>query len=150
MREQFLNIVLREHETSLVEKDIDYRRIGRLSIAYMMAIVGEVLRTRPVDFTDVLIVTAIFNANGAEKRGVSRNAVHRMLNIPLETARRRINALIAKKALIEQDDGLVFASGNDLGLGDNAALDKLNIERLRQLFAALKAEGVEFDDLPRP
>jgi hypothetical protein len=134
-----------ERETGLVAKDVDYRLIGRLSINYMMAIIGEVMRTRKVDFMDILIVTAVFNANGVDRHGVSRNALKRMLNIPLETVRRRVNALVARKALVEAEDGLVFAYGNDLGLGGNPALDELNFEQLRLLVRVLKAHGVEFD-----
>jgi hypothetical protein len=140
-----LNFPVLERGAGLAATEIDYRLIGRLSLSYMVAIIGEVLRTRPVDFMDVLIVTAIFTANGDAKRGVSRNAVHRMLNIPLETVRRRINALIKRKALVEQEDGLVFAYGNDLGLGNNAALDELNIQQLRLLFRALNENGIELD-----
>jgi hypothetical protein len=126
-------------------EELDYRLIGRLSISYMMTIISEVLRTRPVDFMDVLIVTAIFHANGEAKRGVSRNAVSRMLNVPLETVRRRVIGLLERKALTEQHDGLVFAYGNDLGLGNNAPLDELNLQQLRQLFRSLKARGIELD-----
>jgi hypothetical protein len=132
----------------VMPEDIDYRLIGRFSIGYIMALVSEVLRTLTVDFVDLLIVTAISNANntgGAEKRGISRNAVSRLLNIPLETVRRRVIGLIEKQVLVEQQDGLVFTSGNELGLGDNAALDALNLQLLRQLFRNLKANGVKLD-----
>jgi hypothetical protein len=126
-------------------EELDFRLIGRLSIHYMMTVISEVLRTRPVDFMDVLIVTAVFHANGESKRGISRNAISRMLNVPLETVRRRVIGLLEKKALIEQHDGLIFAYGNDLGLGNNAVLDELNLQQLRQLFRALKAHGIELD-----
>jgi hypothetical protein len=139
-----LNIRFVEH-TDLADKEPDYRLIGRLSINYLMTMVGEVMRTRQSDFLDILIVTAVFNANGEAKRGVSRNAVSRMLNIPLETVRRRVNALIERKTLAEQHDGLVFAYDSDPGISSNAALDELNVQQLRQLFRALKAHGVELD-----
>jgi hypothetical protein len=129
-------------------EDIDYRLIGRLSIGYIMALVSEVLRTLTVDFVDLLIVTAIANANnsgGTEKRGISRNAVSRLLNIPLETVRRRVIGLMEKQVLVEQRDGLVFTSGNALGLGGNAAIDTLNLQLLRQLFRSLKANGIKLD-----
>ena len=130
-------------------EEVDYRLIGRLTIGYMMTVIGEVLRSLRVDFIDLLIVTAIANANnggdGATKCGISRNAVSRMLNVPLETVRRRVIGLIEKKALAEQNDGLVYVDGTELGLGDNGSLDKLNLEQLRLLFRTLKANGIELD-----
>jgi hypothetical protein len=130
-------------------EEVDYRLIGRLSIHYMMSIITEVLRTRPVDPLDVLIVTAVFDANtangGETRRGVSRNAISRTLNVPLETVRRRVINLIEKKALAEQHDGLIFAYGNDLGLGNNPALDELNLQQLRELCRTLKAHGINLD-----
>jgi hypothetical protein len=127
------------------QPDVDLRQIGRLSISYMITVISEVLRTRPVDFMDLLIVSAIFNANGEARRGVSRNAISRALNVPLETVRRRVIGLLERKALVEQHDGLVFAYDNDIGLGNNAALDELNLKLLRQLFQELKARGLDFD-----
>ncbi|HEY0107389.1 MAG TPA: hypothetical protein VGB91_15015, partial [Rhizomicrobium sp.] len=89
---------------------------GRLSIAYLTAVAGEVLRTTPVNVVDLLLVTTVANMNaagGAAKPvGVSRNALSRTLNIPLETVRRRVTGLIQKKALREQPDGLVFSPDN--------------------------------------
>jgi hypothetical protein len=134
----------------LVERDIDsaevdYRLISRLSIGYMMTMIAEVMRARRADYMDLLIVTAVFNANGEAGRGVSRNAVSRMLNVPLETVRRRVKALIERKTLAEQHDGLVFAFGEDPSLGTHTALDELNFQQLRQLFRTLKERGIEFD-----
>ncbi|HUO90273.1 MAG TPA: hypothetical protein VMU08_13955 [Rhizomicrobium sp.] len=129
-------------------EEVDYRLIGRLTIAYMMTVIGEVLRSLRVDFIDLLIVTAIANANnggGETKRGISRNAVSRMLNVPLETVRRRVIGLIEKRALAEQHDGLVYVDGTEIGLGGNEALDVLNLEQLRQLFRTLKANGIELE-----
>ncbi|HXC56793.1 MAG TPA: hypothetical protein VNU97_15955 [Rhizomicrobium sp.] len=144
--------------------NVDAVRVaGRLSIAYMMAIASEVLRTFPLDFLDLLLVTTIANSNllhltpretkkgrrsslaqrDAERVGISRNAVSRALNVPLETVRRRIAALIEKKILLEQADGLVFSPDNPLGLGNNRELGAFNIEMLRLLFRNLKAHGID-------
>lgn len=130
----------------MMPKDVDYCLIGRLSISYMIAVMGEVLRNRLGDPVDVLIVAAIIDANnagGETKRAVSRNAISRTLNVPLETVRRRANRLIEKRALTEQQNGLVFANGDDLGLRNT--LDELNLQQLRQLFLGLKAHGIKFD-----
>jgi hypothetical protein len=141
----------------------DARLAGTLSIAYMMAIAGKVLRTFPLDFLDLLLVTTIANSNvvrpaeppakkrrparGAapERTGISRNAVSRALNVPLETVRRRIAGLIDKKVLREQPDGLVFSADNPIGLGNNAELAAFNMEMLRVLFRSLKANGIKLD-----
>ena len=119
-----------------------------------MAIVTEVLRSSPLDFLDLLIVTAVSDANhrpppGGETcaglRGISRNAVSRRLNVPLETVRRRVAGLVARKVLVEQQDGLVFSSANEVGLGGNAELDALNLKMLRHLYRELRQQGVPLD-----
>ncbi len=131
---------------------------SRLSIAYVMAIVAELLRVTSLDFMDVLLVMTIANVNAAAtppdpKRrpdgpgpfGISRNALSRLLNVPLETVRRRVAGLLDKSVLIEHTDGLVFSPANTVGLGENPALAAFNLEKLRELFRGLKAFGVEFD-----
>lgn len=119
-----------------------------------MAIVTEVLRSSPLDFLDLLIVTAVSDANhrpppGGETctglRGISRNAVSRRLNVPLETVRRRVAGLVVQKVLVEQPDGLVFSSANEVGLGGNAELDALNLKMLRHLYRELRQQGVPLD-----
>lgn len=137
-----------------MSEEVDFRLIGRLSIAYVMTLVTEVLRSSPLDFLDLLIVTAISDANhrpppdgepGGSLRGISRNAVSRRLNVPLETVRRRVGGLVAKKVLVEQPDGLVFSAQNQVGLGGNPDLDAMNYQMLRQLFRELKKNGVPLE-----
>ena len=131
--------------------DDDARWAGRLSIAYIMAVAAEVLRSTPADILDLLLLTTVTSMNvppdGAPGTpvGVSRNVLSRTLNIPLETVRRRVAGLIEKKALKEQSDGLVFSPNNALGLGDNAQLRAFNLEKLRELFRGLKAAGIDLD-----
>jgi hypothetical protein len=130
------------------------RIAGRLSIAYMMAVAGEVLRRYPFDMLDLLLVTAIADLNLAaakdcepapERAGVSRNAVSRAVNVPLETVRRRIAGLIDKKVLCERPDGIVFVPANSTGLGNDSRLSELNIALLRELFRDLKRHGIDLD-----
>jgi len=141
----------------------DQARIaGRLAVAYMMTVASEVLRRFPIDMLDLLLVTTIANLNlladGQEapdaailsdsvprRVGVSRNAVSRAVNVPLETVRRRIGGLIDKKVLIERMDGIVFAPDNPIGLGNNTDMSQRNLDLLRQLFRGLKAAGIELD-----
>lgn len=140
--------------------EADAARIAaNLSIGYVVAMAGEMLHAFPIDFLDLLLVFAVASANAApppqdqpprkgaaaQRSGISRNAVSRALNLPLETVRRRIGNLIAKKVFVEQADGLVFAPDNPLGLGSNAHLASVNLEHLRQLFRGLKAIGLKLD-----
>src|SRR5450755_5025419 len=90
--------------------------IAHHSIGYIVTVIGEVLRSTSLDVLDVLIIMAISNASvprgGASAkrvmtRGVSRNAVSRALNVPLETVRRRVGQLLKKKIIQERADGLV-------------------------------------------
>jgi len=143
-------------------KPEDVRIAGRLSIAYMLRIGSEVLRRFPVDMLDLILITTIANLNlvppdrsgpaedrlsgsHPERDGVSRNAVSRAVNVPLETVRRRIAGLIEKKILVERPDGIVFSPDNPIGLGNNIELTELNFELLRQLFRTLKAHGIDLD-----
>ncbi len=125
----------------------------------MMAVVGEVLRATSLDILDIVIVTAISDVNTQPKPvptragraplsavpGISRNAISRAMNIPLETVRRRVAALLDKGVLYEQSDGLVFAQNNTLGIGNNGALLAFNLEKLRELFRALKDAGIAME-----
>jgi hypothetical protein len=137
---------LREPDRGMVEeKVIDYHLVSRLSVAYLLAIITEVMRARQADPMDILISAAVFNGNGEARRGVSRNAVHKMLNIPLETVRRRVKALIERKALFEREDGLVFSCSDALDQGQYSPLLALNLQLLRQFFRDLKARGIELE-----
>ena len=135
------------------------RLAAALSIGYAASMAGEMLRTFPLDFLDLLLVFTIATANAApppesgkqrqaaaaQRPGISRNAVSRSLNLPLETVRRRIGNLLAQKVLIEQADGLVLSPDNPIGLGGNARMAAVNVEHLRQLFRGLKAIGLKLD-----
>ena len=129
--------------------------IAHHSIGYIVTVVGEVLRSTSFDVLDVLIIMAISNASvprgGASAkrvmtRGVSRNAVSRALNVPLETVRRRVGQLLKKKIIQERADGLVVAPVTPLGaLQNTAELLALNARTVRQMFLDLKAQGVRLD-----
>ena len=146
--------------TKAAAAESDAARIAaNLSIGYVVAMAGEMLHAFPIDFLDLLLVFTVASANAApppqdrparkgaaaQRTGISRNAVSRALNLPLETVRRRIGNLIAKKVFVEQADGLVFSPDNPLGLGSNAHLAAVNLEHLRQLFHGLKAIGLKLD-----
>lgn len=140
------------------------RIVGQLAISYMMAVAGEYLRRYPLDFLDLLLITTISSVNNAAppadpprrgrkrtdtpalaRTGISRNAVSRLLNVPLETVRRRVGGLIEKEVLVEQADGLVFSPDNPLGIGNNTDIALFNLGLLRQLFRGIKAAGIDLD-----
>jgi hypothetical protein len=142
-----------------MRRGLDARMVGRQTITYLVSVIGEALRTIPLDILDLLLVATVANFNfqrrkdpsgGARRqpgtrRGISRNAVSRTLNVPLETVRRRVGVLIAQQILVEQPDGLVFVTKNPMGLGEDDALYARNLELVRELFRGLKAAGVDLD-----
>jgi hypothetical protein len=142
--------------------------IGRLSAAYTTALAGEVLHRTSLDFLDLLITMTVSSAgvrhllnplplrravagkNGAARdgitRGISRNAISRALNVPLETVRRRVAVLLEKKVIQERFDGLSVPEASPLGeIAQGRELLALNAKILRQLFRNLKSAGVRLE-----
>ncbi len=142
--------------------------IGRLSAAYTTALVSEVLHRTSLDFLDVLITMTISSAGvrhllipapagrvaanpGASvrseaPRGISRNAISRSLNVPLETVRRRVAGLLEKKVIQERLDGLMVPEASPLGeIAQGRELLALNAKIVRALFRNLKSLGVRLD-----
>jgi hypothetical protein len=77
------------------------------------------------------------------RRGISRAAVSRILHIPLETVRRRINRLIEKGILIERRDGIIVAGeGNFDGRPGRA---RFNAELVERLIGEIHARGILLD-----
>lgn len=94
---------------------------------------------------DVLITLTISSANASEGRGTSRSAVSRLLNVPLETVRRRVRALIDRRVLQERTGRLFVPEFSPLGaLANHSRLVALNARNVRRLFLDLKASGVRF------
>jgi hypothetical protein len=122
-------------------------------------VISAVLRTTSLDVLDLLITLAVSTANapvpgnpraagGAvpRSRGIRRNAISRMLNVPLETVRRRVSILLKKKIIYERDGGLIVPDGAPLGMLNNTSeLLAFNAQTVRQLFVNLKAQGVRLD-----
>lgn len=75
--------------------------------------------------------------------GISRNAVSRALNVPLETVRRRVAVLLKKRVIREHSGGLAVPDAWPLGALDNhAELLACNAQELRRLLVALKRQGI--------
>lgn len=140
------------------------RAIARHSLAYGFGLISEILRQYDLDPIDVLIVHAILNANVAPilndpaldrqfaslgrsepdllKRGISRAALARFLNLPLETVRRRAAALKRRGVVCEREDGLIVPEGNEFGFGDKRRLQQTNIILLKRLLRGLGRVGI--------
>jgi hypothetical protein len=145
------------------------RTVSRHSLAYMLCSISELFRHyNDFDPLDLLIVHAILNANVINvmrdteldkkfgsinavepdeiKQGVSRAALSRFLNLPIETIRRRVNRLKKRKILLEGSDGLIVAEKNAFKFGNNHELQKTNVVLVRKLLRDLKRAGISGPD----
>ncbi len=131
---------------------------------YVVSIYSAILRGGDHDPLDALILCTVAVANVAHlnadkalsqtygaidqpepmaiKRPVSRNAVALSLGLPYETARRRIEKLLDRGALLEVDGGLVGA--NEKASPEMVqAMAEQNWTLLRRLVRTLRDHGVE-------
>jgi DNA-binding IclR family transcriptional regulator len=77
------------------------------------------------------------------KRGVSRAALSRFLNLPLETVRRRVNLLKKKGIVAEVEEGLIISERNAFKFGNNHHLQTVNMHLVRKLLRDLKRAGLK-------
>lgn len=144
------------------------RTVSRHTLAYMLCSISELFRHYRFDPIDLLIVHAVLNSNvlnvmrdprlderysaadsvepDAIKQGVSRKALHRFLNIPLETIRRRVTRLMKQGILEERNDGLIVSEKNRFRFGNNHELQKANLVFLRKLLNDLARAGIRSAD----
>jgi hypothetical protein len=147
------------------------RAVSRHTLSYMLCAISEMFRYYgDFDPLDLLIVHAILNANVISvmndqklderfasinavepdeiKQGVSRAALSRFLNLPLETIRRRVARLKKKAILSEDKTGLIVSQKNLFKFGNNHHLQTTNILLVRKLFRDLSRAGIKgVDDL---
>src|SRR6266496_2634960 len=103
------------------------RAISRHTLSYVLCSISELFRHYDFDPLDLLIIHAILNANVLSvmkdpeldkkfssinavepdeiKQGISRSALSRFLNLPVETVRRRVDGLKRRAILSEGKDG---------------------------------------------
>lgn len=146
------------------------RTVSRYSLSYILCSISEMFRYYDFDPLDLLIIHSVLNANvikvmndtdldrqfasikatepDSVKQGVSRAALSRFLDLPLETIRRRVNLLKKKKILDEIDNGLIVTEKNAFEFGNNHHLQTVNMQLVRKLMKDLKRAGInDFRDL---
>ncbi len=144
------------------------RAVSRHTLAYILCSISELFRHYEFDPLDLLIVHAVLNANVITimrdtaldkkfesvdsvepdelKQGVSRAALARFLNLPLETVRRRADKLKNLGVLVEQIDGLIVSKRNQYKFGDNRELQIINAQLVKKLLRDLRRVGVTGPD----
>jgi len=145
------------------------RTISRHSLAYMLCSISELFRHyNDFDPLDLLIVHAILNANVINvmkdreldiefssihaiepdqiKQGVSRAALSRFLNLPLETIRRRVDRLKKQNILSEDKGGLIVTEKNSFKFDNNHERQNTNVVLMRKLLRDLGRAGIKSPD----
>lgn len=146
------------------------RAVSRHTLAYMLCSISELFRHyQDFDPLDLLIVHAILNANVINvmkspeldqrfgsieavepdeiKSGVSRAALSRFLNLPLETIRRRVDRLKKRKIVSEGSSGaLIISEKNAFRFGNNHELQTTNVVLVRKLLRDLRRGGIAGPD----
>jgi len=141
------------------------RSISRHSLAYMLCAMSEMVRFYDFDLIDLLIIHAVLNANvipvmkdpdldrrfgsvetvepDSIKQGVSRAALSRFLAMPIETVRRRANALKKKGVLRDTDGGLIVTEANQFKFGNNHVLQNTNVLLVRKFLRDMMEAGID-------
>ncbi len=76
------------------------------------------------------------------RRGISRAAVSRATNLPLETVRRRINKLIEVGVLKEREDGIILSATNSHRVGVRRNLMHRHAQLVDRMVRDIRARGV--------
>jgi hypothetical protein len=147
------------------QQDERIKIISRAAIRFLLNLMGdaaqmpEELKLDPIDY---IIAIAVGSANvshidndpalsrqfagliepDAMRRGISRAAVSRATNLPLETVRRRINHLIEIGVLKEQEDGIILSSTNPHRVGVRRDLMHRHAQLVDRMVRDIRARGV--------
>ena len=144
------------------------RTVSRHSLAYLLCSISELFRHYDFDPLDLLIIHAILNTNVMNvmkdseldrkfssvhdvepdeiKQGISRAALSRFLNLPIETIRRRVDRLKKRAILSESKSGLIVTERNRFKFGNNHELQKTNVVLVRKLLRDLRRAGIAGPD----
>jgi hypothetical protein len=151
-----------------VQPDDRTRMVSRHSLAYILCVISELFRHYDFDPLDLLIIHAVLNGNvinvmrdqeldrkfaaidavepDAIKQGVSRAALSRFLNLPLETVRRRAERLRKLNILADGANGLIVTEKNAHRFGNNHFLQTNNMQLMRKLLRDLQRAGIHGPD----
>jgi hypothetical protein len=147
------------------QQDERIKIISRAAIRFLLNLMGdaaqmpEELKLDPIDY---IIAIAVGSANVSHidndpslsrqyagmvepdsmRRGISRAAVSRATNLPLETVRRRINHLIEIGVLKEQEDGIILSSTNPHRIGVRRDLMHRHAQLVDRMVRDIRARGV--------
>jgi hypothetical protein len=139
--------------------------ISRAAIRFLLNLLGDAaqmpqeLKLDPIDY---IIALAVGSANVSHidndpslsrqyaglvepdsmRRGISRAAVSRATNLPLETVRRRINQLIEVGVLKEREDGIILSSTNSHRVGVRRDLMHRHAQLVDRMVRDIRARGV--------
>jgi hypothetical protein len=139
--------------------------ISRAAIRFLLNLLGDAaqvpaeLKLDPIDY---IIAIAVGAANVSHidndpalsrqyagliepdsmRRGISRAAVSRATNLPLETVRRRINHLIEIGVLTEREDGIILSSTNSHRVGVRRDLMHRHAQLVDRMVRDIRARGV--------
>jgi hypothetical protein len=152
----------------VLQPDDRTRMVSRHSLAYILCAISELFRHYDFDPLDLLIIHAVLNGNvinvmrdqeldrkfaaidavepDAIKQGVSRAALSRFLNLPLETVRRRAERLRKLNILADGANGLIVTEKNAHRFGNNHFLQTNNMQLMRKLLRDLQRAGIHGPD----
>lgn len=147
------------------QQDERVKIISRAATRFLLNLLGdaaqmpEQLKLDPIDY---IIAIAVGSANVSHidndpslsrqyagliepdsmRRGISRAAVSRATNLPLETVRRRINHLIDIDVLKEREDGIILSSANPHRVGVRRDLMHRHAQLVDRMVRDIRARGV--------
>jgi hypothetical protein len=147
------------------QQDERIKIISRAAIRFLLNLLGDAaqvpaqLKLDPIDY---IIAIAVGAANVSHidndpalsrqyagaiepdnmRRGISRAAVSRATNLPLETVRRRINHLIEIGVLMEREDGIILSSTNSHRVGVRRDLMHRHAQLVDRMVRDIRARGV--------
>ena len=166
---EIISLITDEAQLAVLERERQQEErikiMSRAAIRFLLNLLGdaaqmpEELKLDPIDY---IIAIAVGSANVSHidndpalsrqyaglvepdtmRRGISRAAVSRATNLPLETVRRRINHLIEIGVLKEREDGIILSSTNNHRVGVRRDLMHRHAQLVDRMVREIRARGV--------
>ena len=147
------------------QQDERVKIISRAATRFLLNLLADAAQTPEdlkLDPIDYIIAIAVGSANVSHidndaalsrqyaglvepdsmRRGISRAAVSRATNLPLETVRRRINKLIEVGVLKEREDGIILSATNSHRVGVRRDLMHRHAQLVDRMVRDIRARGV--------